>query len=55
MTEKQFEENSRTWYLGAHLEARSNDDVAFVRELYEQRIKDLEEYIKIIKNVGQSQ
>ena len=64
MTKQQFQENSRTWHLGAHLEALRTDDIRFARELYEQRINELEWFINTIlcpdnpenhKNVGQTQ
>lgn len=48
MTKEQFEENSRTWHLGAHWDALRSDDIHFVKELYEQRLNELEWYITTI-------
>ncbi len=42
MTNQLFEESSKTWYLYAHRDARTSDDITFVRALYERRIKELE-------------
>jgi hypothetical protein len=42
MTPELFRESSKTWYLYAHYDARRSDDIALVKALYEQRIKELE-------------
>ena len=45
-----FQENSRTWYLIAHREAATTEDLSLARALYEQRIKELEERLKEVES-----
>ena len=38
MTRNEYRELSASWYLGAHREAMTTEDIAEARELYESRI-----------------
>lgn len=38
MTRNEYRESSANWYLGAHREAMTTEDIAEARELYESRI-----------------
>ena len=41
--------NDREWYTTYHKEAATTDDIKLCRELYEERIKRLEEYNRALE------
>ena len=45
MTRNEYREVSANWYLGAHREAMTTEDIAEARELYESRINAMQQYI----------
>ena len=45
----QYRENSANWYLGAHQDAKTTESIVEARQLYEERISVLEQYIKLIE------
>lgn len=42
-------DRNREWYTTYHKEAATTDDIKLCRELYEERIKLLEDYNKILE------
>lgn len=52
MTIKDYNEHTKTWKMGARYTARTTEEIDFARELYEQRIKELEWYIRYIQQGG---
>lgn len=49
MTREEFRDSSAGWYLGLHKEADTTEDVAEARALYNERIRTLEEYNKLLE------
>lgn len=49
MTRNEYRESSANWYLGAHREAMTTEDIAEARELYEDRISAMAQYIQLIE------
>lgn len=44
-----MKDNNREWYTTYHREAATTDDIKLCRELYEERIKTLEEYNRALE------
>lgn len=49
MTRNEYRELSASWYLGAHREAMTTEDIAEARELYESRIQAMQQYIELLE------
>lgn len=52
MTRNEYRELSANWYLGAHREAMTTEDIAEARELYESRIQAMQQYIELLEQEG---